>query len=67
MTVATELKLPKPAMPDGEIAGPQVWTGAELANSTEWIYQLSASDVQETEAALRACQECKLDTLNIAA
>ena len=67
MTVATELKLPKPAMPDGEIAGPQVWTGAELANSTEWIYQLSASDVQETEAALRACQERKLDTLNIAA
>ena len=67
MTVDVELKLPKPAMPDGELVGPHVWTGAELAQSTEWIYELSTSDVQEIEAALRACQGRKLDTLNIAA
>ena len=66
MTANVEFEIPKPAMPDGEVSGPHVWTGEELANSTEWIYELTESDVEEIEAALRSCQERKFDTLDIA-
>jgi len=65
MTVDINLMTPKPAMPDGEISGPHAWTGEALANSTEWIYELSTSDVQEIEDALRVCQKRELDILNI--
>jgi hypothetical protein len=41
---------------DTLIAGPMVWQGEELAASTDWIHHLSASAVEEIDAALRATQ-----------
>ncbi|WP_394378351.1 TauD/TfdA family dioxygenase [Saccharopolyspora spinosa] len=33
--------------------GPAVWTGAELQNSDDWIYHLSASQIAELDEALK--------------
>ena len=64
-TTDVELQIPKPAMPDGEISGPHVWYGGDLANSSEWIHALSPHENQEIDAALRHCQARGLDTLDI--
>ncbi len=43
-------------MMDRPIDGPVVWTGRELAASTDWVHQLSASAADEIDAALRGVQ-----------
>ena len=35
------------------LAGPNVWTGAEIKNSKRWIRDMPASAVAELDAALR--------------
>ncbi|HKK29989.1 MAG TPA: TauD/TfdA family dioxygenase [Alphaproteobacteria bacterium] len=39
-------ELPEP------IAGPSAWYGPDLANSDEWVYQLTESDIAEIDAAI---------------
>src|SRR5690242_16336384 len=38
------------------IDGPSAWKGADLANSTSWIYEFSDADLAELEKALRRAQ-----------
>ena len=38
------------------IAGPEVWLGADMAQSTEWIQTVSATEVAELDAALRGLE-----------
>ncbi len=38
------------------MTGPSVWTGAEIKSSTRWVRQLTADQVEELEAALKAVQ-----------
>ncbi len=52
-------------MPDGDISGPHVWYGSEMAQSDEWIHEFSESDIAEIDTALRQCTARGLDTLNI--
>jgi hypothetical protein len=45
-----------PMLPRPLVQGPSAWIGAELARRPEeWIYQFSASDLAEIEAAVAAC------------
>lgn len=37
----------------GPIEGPSVWYGPDLANSDDWIYELSSAEQAEILAALR--------------
>ena len=43
-------------MPPQPIRGPEVWTGADLARSSDWIRSMSAALVAELDAALRAVE-----------
>ena len=43
------------------IAGPMVWRGADLTHSTDWIHAVTAAEVHEMDAALRAAQRRGLD------
>jgi Taurine catabolism dioxygenase TauD, TfdA family len=43
------------------IAGPMVWRGDDLARSTDWIRTLTAAELDELDAALRAVQRRGLD------
>ncbi|MDA0675925.1 MAG: TauD/TfdA family dioxygenase [Proteobacteria bacterium] len=45
------------AKPGEPIRGAAVWTGAELANRTDWMLRLNEADIAEIEAALRATQQ----------
>jgi hypothetical protein len=38
------------------LTGPMVWTGEDLRHSTDWIRPLTAAEVDELDAALRAVQ-----------
>jgi len=42
------------SLPPGLLAGPQVWTGPELARRTDWIVELSAPERAEIDAAIAA-------------
>ena len=44
------------------VEGPGVWQAADHKNSTEWIYQLSADDLVELEAAVLAAQKSEKET-----
>ncbi|MBV1796238.1 TauD/TfdA family dioxygenase [Siccirubricoccus sp. G192] len=46
--------LDRPTLPPGPITGPSAWTGAEMARSTEWLHQLSPTELAELDAAIRA-------------
>lgn len=54
------------AMPDGPIAGPAAWYGKEMERSTDWIYTLSAADIDEIEAAVKSVRDRGLDIADIA-
>lgn len=41
-------------MPDGPITGPSAWLGPELARNREWLRMLSAEELAEIDAAIRA-------------
>lgn len=43
------------------IVGPEVWCGADLAASTDWIHRLTDAEVADLEAGLRAVQRRGLD------
>jgi hypothetical protein len=49
----------------GPIEGPSVWYGPDLANSDEWIYELSSAEQAEILAALRDVQQRGLDIQDI--
>ncbi|SFY00452.1 hypothetical protein OH786_29095 [Streptomyces atratus] len=48
-------------------AGPAVWKGPDLANSTEWVLRLSPAQTGELDAALRSVRERGLPLLKVTA
>ena len=47
------------------VAGPEVWTGAEMAARRDWVYDLSAAEVAELERAVAATQDRDLTIIDI--
>lgn len=45
------------AMPDGPLETAANWKGSELQESTEWLYQLTESDVDELQVALQKVKD----------
>ena len=41
---------------DQPLHGPMVWHGRDLARSTDWIRSLSAVEIDEIDAAVRAVE-----------
>ena len=41
-----------PSMPSGPITGASAWNGREMAKRSEWIWQLSADDIEEIDRAI---------------
>ena len=41
-----------PSMPSGPITGAAAWNGREMAKRSEWIWQLSADDIEEIDRAI---------------
>jgi len=63
-------------MPDGQayiipadlpepITAPSAWYGPDLVNSTEWVYQLTDSDIAEIEAAMKPLAAREADIAKI--
>ncbi|MER5361997.1 TauD/TfdA family dioxygenase [Streptomyces sp. NPDC002785] len=48
-------------------AGPAVWKGPDLANSTEWVLRLSPAQTDELQAALQAVRERGVPLLKVTA
>jgi len=48
-----------------EIHGRSAWYGRDLSKSTDWIFDLSDSDVDEIERATKAVANCSFDLANI--
>ncbi|MGW2085021.1 TauD/TfdA family dioxygenase [Streptomyces sp. NPDC001880] len=48
-------------------AGPAVWKGPDLADSTEWVLRLSPTQTGELDAALRSVRERGLPLLKVTA
>jgi hypothetical protein len=51
MSAIEEIK-PSP-LPPGPISGPAAWKGPEIAARRDWLYELSAADLAEIDAAVR--------------
>ncbi|MER7576867.1 TauD/TfdA family dioxygenase [Streptomyces sp. NPDC126514] len=45
--------------------GPDVWSGADLADPEEWVLQLSPEQIEEIESALRAVRERGVPLLKV--
>ncbi|HUK04498.1 MAG TPA: TauD/TfdA family dioxygenase [Burkholderiales bacterium] len=43
-------------MPPGPVVGPSVWYGRDLRGRGDWIEHLSAAELAELDAAVRACR-----------
>lgn len=43
-------------MPPGPVAGPSVWYGRDLQARTDWMFNFSANELVELDAAVRACR-----------
>lgn len=46
------LNYTSPSMPSGPITGASAWSGREMATRSEWIWQLSADDLEEIDRAI---------------
>jgi hypothetical protein len=62
---ASALKTDDMTMPPGPIGGPSAWRGGEMAKSAEWIYTLSAREIDEIAAALDGVKRRKLDIMDV--
>jgi hypothetical protein len=58
----TAIQPPQPMQP---ISGPAVWTGAELAQSEEWIHNLTTLEADELEGAARETERAGLPIMEI--
>jgi hypothetical protein len=54
-----------PPVPSGPIVGADAWRGEDMARSSEWLYELTASDVDALDAALAQVNERGLDLIEI--
>ncbi len=52
--------------PIGTIGGPDVWYGADLSDSLEWVREVSEVEVDEIHRAVNSVQSAGLDIANIA-
>ena len=54
-----------PPMPGRELSGPHVWYGEDMAQTDEWIYALSDSELSEINEALNGVKNRADDLLAV--
>lgn len=52
-------------MPNGLIEGPDVWTGKELSQSQEWLYELSDDEIAGLDEALNSVKTRGIEIIDI--
>jgi hypothetical protein len=58
-------RLTQALRPDRPLSGPAAWTGAQLAQSIEWIVRLDDADIAELETALRQVEASGVELQDI--
>ncbi|MGB0751033.1 MAG: TauD/TfdA family dioxygenase [Gammaproteobacteria bacterium] len=54
-----------PSMPNGLISGPDAWYADDMRESNEWIYTLSAEDIEDIDAAIERVQTANQAVANL--
>ena len=55
----------EPCVPGQKVIDPAQWTGTELQQSTDWIYQLTEAEITDIDNAIRGVEAAGLDIMEI--